>query len=97
MVNDALEGFDDAAEKFGEFAAGNQDIVDFEKNLEAVALACKLRLIGLGSFKIQGVIDGDGDLAGHTLHELEFGIGDALRNNAAKAHRAETALSGGER
>jgi len=29
MVNDALESVDDAAEKFGEFAAGDQEIVDF--------------------------------------------------------------------
>ncbi len=97
VVDDALESVDDAAEKFREFAADDQEIVDFEKNLEAVTLAGELRLIGLGSLKIEGVIDRDGHLAGDALHELEFGVGDALGNDAAEAHRAETALSGGER
>src|SRR2546425_2133685 len=78
VVNDALQSVDDAAEKFGEFAAGDQDVVDFEKNLEAVALAGELRLVGLGSFEIEGVIDGDGDLAGDGLHELEVGVGGVL-------------------
>src|SRR5207249_5095569 len=32
VVNDALESLDDAAEKFREFSAGDQEIVDFEKN-----------------------------------------------------------------
>src|SRR5229473_3238503 len=84
MVNDALESLDDAPEEFRNFTAGDQDVVDFEKNLEAVALARELRLIGLGSLKIEGVIDCDGDLAGDALHELrvtsfQFGIGNDVR------------------
>jgi len=55
VVNDALESVDDAAEKFREFAADDQEIVDFEKNLEAVTLAGELRLIGLGSREIQAL------------------------------------------
>jgi len=96
MVNDALESVDDAAEEFGKFAAGDEEIVDFEKNLEPVALAGELRLKGLGSCEIEGVIYGDGDLAGDALHELELGVGDALGNQAAEAHGAEAVLGGGE-
>jgi hypothetical protein len=97
MVDDALESFYDAAEKFGDFAAGDKDIVDFEKNLEAIAFASELRLIGLGSLEIEGVVNGDGDLAGDALHELELGVSDALGDEAAKAHGTEAVLSGGER
>src|SRR6266436_8068972 len=80
VVNDALENVDDAAKKFGEFAAGDQEVVDFEENLEAVALACELRLISLGGREIEGVINGYGYLAGDPLHELELGVRDALRD-----------------
>src|SRR4029077_6697259 len=69
VVNDPLQGVDDAAEKFGNFAAGDQEIVDFENVLETVALARELRLISLGGREIQRVINGNGDLAGDALHE----------------------------
>src|SRR5258708_3213561 len=52
VVNDALERIDDAAEKFRNFAAGDQEIVDFENDLETVALARELRLISLGSGEV---------------------------------------------
>jgi hypothetical protein len=97
VVDDALESFYDAAEKFGDFAAGDEDVVDFEENLETVAFARELSLIGLGGLKIEGIVDGDGYLAGDSLHELEFGIGDALGDEAAEAHGAEAVLGGGER
>jgi len=97
VVNDALEGVDDAAEKFGEFAAGDQKVVDFEKNLEAVALARELRLVGLGGREIQGVINGHGHLAGDALHELQLGVCDALRGKTAETHGAEAVLGGGQR
>ena len=97
VVDDALQSFDDAAEKVGEFAAGDQDIVDFEKNPEAVALACELRLIGLGSLEIKGIIDGNGHLAGDALHELQLGVRNALRDQTAETHGAESALGGRER
>jgi len=97
VVDDALESLYDAAEKFGDFATGDEDIVDFEENLEAIALASELRLIGLGSLKIKGIIDGNGYLAGDALHELEFGVGDALGDEAAEAHGAEAMLGSGER
>jgi len=89
--------FHDAAEKFGEFAAVDQEVIDFEKNLEAVALARELRLIGLGRREIQSIINGYGHLAGDTLHELQFGVRDALRDQTAETHGAEAALGGGER
>ena len=47
MMDNALKGSDDATEKFGEFAAGNQDVVDFEKNLEAITFAGELLLVSL--------------------------------------------------
>ena len=97
MMDDALEGGDDAAEHFGEFAAGDEDIVDLEKDLQAVALAGKLRLVGLGSFEIEGIVRGNGDLAGDTLHELKLGVRDALRNDAAETHGAKAALRRGQR
>ncbi len=97
VVDDALQSFDDAAEKVGELAAGDQDIVDFEKNPETVALTCELRLIGLGSLEIKGVIDRNGHLAGDALHELQFGVRDALRDQTAESHGAEAVLGGRER
>jgi hypothetical protein len=97
VMNDALQGLDDTAEKFGKFAAGDEDVVDFEKNLEAVALACELRLIGLRSRKVQGIVHSDSDLAGNALHKLQRGVRDALRNQTAEAHGAEAVLGGGER
>jgi hypothetical protein len=97
VVDDALESFYDAAEKFGDFATGDEDVVDFEKDLEVVAFAGELGLIGLGSLEIEGIVDGDGDLAGDALHELEFGVGDALGDEAAETHSADAVLGGGER
>jgi hypothetical protein len=97
MMNDALESVDDAAEKFGEFAAGDQEIVDFENNLEAVALARELRLISLGRCRIERIVNGYSHLASNALHELHLGVRDLLRHHAAEAHRAEPALRGGER
>ena len=96
VVNDALESLDDAAEKFREFSAGDQEIVDFEKNLQAVALARELGLVGLGSREIKGIINSDGYLAGDALHELQLGVCDALGDQTAETHGAEAMLGGGE-
>ena len=74
VMDDALESIDDAAEKFGQFTAADEDIVDVEKSLQAIAFARELRLVSLGGFKIESVIHGDGDLAGDALHELQLGI-----------------------
>ena len=54
-------------------------------------------LVGLRSFKIQCVVDRQGHLAAHALHELQLRIGDALRDKTAKSHCAQTALRGGKR
>src|SRR5260370_22618719 len=94
VVDDALESVDDAAEKFREFAADDQEVVDFEKDLEAVTLSGELRLIRLGSSEIQGVIDCYGHLACHALHELQLGLRDALRNPAAQTHGAKAGPGG---
>jgi len=92
VMDDAGESGDDAAEDFGEIAGGHEDVVDFEKSLEAVAFAGELRLIGLGGFEIQGVVHGDGDQTGDALHELELGVCNALGLETAKAHGAKAAL-----
>ena len=97
MVNYAFERGDDAAKEFGEFATRDQDIVDLEKDLEAIAFLRKLFLIGLRRFEVESIIDGYGDLAGDALHELEADGRDALWDEAAKTHRAQAVLRGGER
>ena len=99
VMNDALERGDDAAEEFVGFEAGDEDVVDFEKDAEAIAFTGELRLIGLSVFEIERVVHGDGDLAGDALHEGELAVfsGDAARDEAAETHGAEAALRGGER
>lgn len=97
MMNDFLKRRDDAAEKVGKLTGGDEHVVHLEKDLEAVALAGELDLVGLGSLVIERVINGDGNLAADTLHELKFGIGDALRDEAPESHGAEAVLRGGER
>jgi hypothetical protein len=47
VVDDALEGGDNAAKKIGQLAAGDEKVVELEKDLEAVALAGELLLISL--------------------------------------------------
>ena len=83
----------------GGLEAGDENVVDFQQDAEAIAFARELRLIGLRSFEIERVVHGDGDLAGDALHEGEFAVvvGDAARHAAAETHGAETALRSGER
>ncbi len=95
VEDDALEGGDNVAKEIGQLTAGDQKVVDLEKNLETVALAGELLLICLRRFVIEGVVYGNSDLRGDALHELELRIGDALRREAAKTHSAEAALRGG--
>jgi hypothetical protein len=97
MMNHFFERGDDAAKKVGKLAGGDEHVVHFEKDLEAVALAGELDLIGLGGLVIERVINGDGNLTADALHELKFGIGDALWDEASETHGAEAALRGGER
>src|SRR5207245_5184441 len=97
VMNDALERGNDAAKNFGDLSADYQNGVDLEENAQAVTLAGELRLVGLGIFEIERVIDGHRDLAGDALHELQLGVRDALRGHAAEAHRADAALRGGQR
>jgi hypothetical protein len=97
MMNDFFERGDDAAKKVGKLAGGDEHVVHFEKNLEAIALAGKLDLIGLGGLVIERVINGDGNLTADALHKLKLGIGDALWDEASETHGAEAALRGGER
>ena len=97
VVDDGLERSDDTAEQHGKFASRNENVVYLEKDLEAIALAGELRLVGLRGFRIERVIDGYCDLAADALHELKLRICDALGNEAAKTHGTEAALGGGER
>ncbi len=54
-------------------------------------------LVSLGSFEVERVVHRDGHLTGHALHELELGVCDALRHQAAEAHGAQAALRRGQR
>src|SRR5260370_3807086 len=65
--------------------------------MEAVTLAGELRLRSLGSSACEGVDDCYDHLDCHALHELQFGVGDAPRNQAAEAHGAKAVLGGSER
>ena len=97
VVNDALEAGNDAREKFGEFAARNQDVVDFEQHAETVALTRQLLLVGLRRFQIQRIVHRYRYLTGDALHELEFRVGDALRNGVPETHGPEPVLCRGQR
>lgn len=99
VMDDALERGDDAAEEFVGLEAGDEDVVDFEQDAEAIAFARELRLISLRRFEIERVVYGDGDLAGNALHkgELAVGLCETARNQAAETHGPKAALRGGER
>src|SRR6266404_6235900 len=96
-MNDASERGNDTAEKIAQFAASDQDVVDIEQNLEAVALLGKLVLVCLGGFEIESVVHGDGYLGGHAFHELNIGMGDCFWQQAAEADGAQATLRGGKR
>lgn len=96
MLDDGLERGNDAVEQSGDVAGGEQDVVDAEKDLEAIAFAGELALVGLSGFEVDGVVDGDGGLCGDPLHEGDFGVGNAVGNVTAKAEGAEAMLRGGE-
>src|SRR5438132_9262780 len=96
-MNDAFERRNDAAKNFRDLAADHKNIVDLQENAQAVAFAGELRLVGLRVLEIERVIDGHGDLAGDALHELQLRVRNSLRGHAAEAHRADAALSRGQR
>ena len=83
--------------KGGDIASADQKIVDFEQDLQAIALKSKLLLVSLGGLEVESIVDGDSNLRGNALHEFDFGIADALRNVAAKTDGAQAMLRGGER
>ena len=56
----------------------------------------ELGLIGLRGFQVQRIVNGHGNLAGDSLHELELAFGDALRNQTPKAHGPQPALCSGQ-
>src|SRR5580704_13146081 len=62
VVNDFFERGNNATEKLGQLARGNEYVVDLEQNLEPVALAGQLDLISLRSLVIERVIHGHGNL-----------------------------------
>ena len=87
----------DAAKKSFDIASADEEIVDFEQDLQAIALKSELLLISLGGFKVERVVNGDGDLRGNALHEFDFGVAHAMRNVAAETDGAEAMLRGGQR
>src|SRR5262249_50325598 len=96
-VNDTLDRGNDAAEEVGESAAADENIVDFEKDAKAVALARQYLLVFLRGVEVKAVVDGDSDLAGDTQHKLELAVRDLMRHEAAEPHGTEAALGGGQR
>src|SRR5258708_30065865 len=97
VMNDASKSGNDAAKKIAQFAAGNQNIVDVQQDLQAVALLGKLVLIGLGGFEVQSVVHSDSDLSSDAFHELNVGIGDGFCQQTAKAYNAPPKLCGAQR
>ena len=87
----------DAAKKGFDIASADEEIVDFEQDLQAIALKSKLFLVSLSGLKVESIVDGDSNLRGNALHEFDFGIAHAMRNVAAKTDGAESMLRGGER
>lgn len=97
VVDDRLQGGDDAIEDGGDIASAHQKIIDFEEDAEAVAFEGKLLLIGLRGLKVDGIVDGNGHLSGNALHETKFDFGHALGDVPAKHQSAKAMLRGGER
>jgi hypothetical protein len=85
MLDDGLERRDNSLEHFGNVSRADQQVVDLQQNLEAIAFASELLLVRLSGFEIQRVVDGDRNLRGHALHEFDFCFRDALGYVAAKA------------
>src|SRR5208337_2971277 len=78
-------------------ARGDEEIVDLQKNLQAIAFAGELLLRGFGGLEVEGIVDRDGDLSGDSLHEVDLRFSDTLRNVAAETESAEAMLRSGER
>ena len=73
VVDDAFQSGDDAAKHFRKFAGGDEDVVDFQEDTEAVALKRQLFLVSLRAFEIERVIHGDGNQAGDAGRETGNG------------------------
>lgn len=97
VVKRGLERRDDAPEESVGVARGDEQIVDLQENLQAVAFVGELLLRGFGGLEVKGIVDSDGDLSGDALHEVDLGRSDSLRNVAAETESAESMLRGGER
>ncbi len=93
-------GFDRGNDTFkngGGIAGADQEIVDFEEDLQTVAFARQLLLVGFRGFEIQGVIHRHCHLRGHAPHELDFSFADALRDVTSKNHGAQPMMGGCQR
>ena len=97
MLQNGLECRNNPFEESRDIPRADEKIVDFEKNLEAIAFARELLLGGLCGFGVDGVIHGHGDLGADALHEFDFDFGHTLGNIAAEAHGAEAMLRGSQR
>jgi hypothetical protein len=78
-------------------ACGDEEIVDLQENLQAVAFAGELLLRGFGGLEVEGIVDGDRDLSGDAPHKVDLGLSDSLRNVTAEAESAEAMLCGSKR
>ena len=66
-------------------------VVHLEEQPEAIALARELELRRPDALVMQDVVDGDGDLLGHFLHEGQLVVLVFVLLQAAEAHRAQSA------
>src|SRR5260370_22533189 len=70
VMNDALEGGNDATENLADLAADHQNIVDLQKNAQAGALAGELRFFGPRNLENEGGVGGPGKLNGDAPPEF---------------------------
>ena len=86
----------DLLQEFAQVKIGHQGVVDFEEQPQAVAFTRKLLLINLGILKIQGIVDGHGNLRRHLSQELQVGFVVRPFLDRPEDQGAHAPLGGGE-
>ena len=97
MVQDPPEAAGNQVEELAQVEGGDQGVIDFEQHAQAIPLSRQLALISPGGLEIQRVIDSDGHLARHLLHEIDFAAIVMVRFELAKPQGSEAALRSRQR
>ena len=71
-------------------------VVHFQQETQPIAFSRELHLHGAGALVVQDIVDGNGNLFRHLLHERDVGIGIHVRLQAATPHSAEAAERRGQ-